>query len=527
MSTTSKKAEQDRVIIFDTTLRDGEQSPGATMNTQEKLKVAQQLARLNVDVIEAGFPYSSRGDFEAVELVAQQVYGPVICGLCRAHVDDIDRCWQAVKQAEKPRIHTFIATSPVHMKKKLQKTPQQVLKLAVDAVKHAKSYCDDIEFSPEDGSRSEFDFLCEVVEKVIAAGATTVNIPDTVGYAMPDEFGSLIKRIIKAVPNSNKAVISVHCHNDLGLATSNSLAAVANGARQIECCINGIGERAGNAALEEVVMAIRTRKDLMNVYTGIVTPELYRTSRMVSSITGMQIQPNKAIVGRNAFAHEAGIHQDGVLKDKRTYEIMDAESVGVKTNTFVLGKHSGRHAFVEKLRELGYDLDGNNLNKAFSRFKSLADQKKEISEWDIRSIIEDEVITVPETFHIESVNVMCGGRSKATAMIEMTIGDQLVEEAVIGVGPIDAVFQCIRKITNADIKLIDFEVKAVTGGTDALGEVSTRIADPNGRVFNGRGADLDIVNASAKAYTMAINKLVNWNATHERNGNGNGDNKKK
>ena len=512
----SAQKKQDKVFIFDTTLRDGEQSPGATMNVQEKLQLAQQLARLNVDAIEAGFPMSSQGDFEAVELIAQQVFGPAIVGLCRTDFPDIDRAWDAIKISERPRIHTFIATSPVHMKKKLQKTPRQVLKMAVDGVKHAKEYCDDVEFSPEDASRSDFDFLCEVLEKVIDAGATTINIPDTVGYALPQEFGDRIRKLRRTVSNSKKAVFSVHCHNDLGLAVANTLAAIEAGARQAECCINGIGERAGNASLEEIVMGIYTRRDLLNVTTGIVHQELYRTSRMVTNITGMGVQANKAIVGRNAFAHEAGIHQHGVLQDKRTYEIMDAETVGIAQSNLVLGKHSGRHAFLDKLHELGYDLDRTMLNKAFARFKSLCDQKKTVKDEDIQSIIEDEIITVPATYTLESVNVMCGGRTKSTAMIEMLVDDRLLEQAAIGVGPIDAVYQCIRQIAGVDIKLVDFVVKSVTGGMDALGEVTVRISNKEGKIFTGRGSSLDIVESSAKAYVTAINKLVHWEKSYKK-----------
>jgi 2-isopropylmalate synthase len=509
----AKQKTEDTVYIFDTTLRDGEQSPGCTMNVQEKLKLAQQLARLNVDAIEAGFPMSSQGDFDAVELIAQNVFGPAIVGLCRTGFADIDRAWNAIKASERPRIHTFIATSPVHMKKKLEMTPRQVVKAAVDGVKRAKGYCSEIEFSPEDASRSEFDFLCEVVEKVIAAGATHVNIPDTVGYAIPEEFGKLIGNLIKHVPNSGKAIFSVHCHNDLGLAVANSLAAIQNGARQCECTINGLGERAGNASLEEIVMGIHTRRDIMQVKTNIITQEIYRTSRMVSNITGFNVQPNKAIVGRNAFAHEAGIHQHGVLRDKRTYEIMDAETVGIVKSSLVLGKHSGRHAFNDKLIELGYVLDHGMMNKAFARFKNLCDQKKEVTDADIQSIIEDELTIVDEVFRLESVHVMCGGGARSTAMIVMQVGDRRMEQAAIGVGPIDAVYQCIKKIAKVDIQLVDFSVKSVTGSMDALGEATARISDVNdksGKLFTGRGSNLDIVEASARAYVMAINKMLHW-----------------
>lgn len=517
----AKKDDKERVIIFDTTMRDGEQSPGATMTVQEKIQVAHQLARLNVDVIEAGFPFTSPGDFEAVKHISRQIEGPAIAGLCRTEFADIDKAWESIRDAHRRRLHTFIATSEIHMQKKLHKTPKQVLKMAVDAVRRCREYTDDVEFSAEDATRSNFDFLCEVVEKVIGAGATTVNIPDTVGYTMPEEYGPLIRNIIRKVPNSKKAIFSVHCHNDLGLATANSLAALINGARQVECTINGIGERAGNASLEEIVMGIRTRRDLLGLTTGIATQEIYRSSRLVSRVTGIDVQPNKAVVGRNAFAHEAGIHQDGVLKDKRTYEIMDAESIGLAANTLVLGKHSGRHAFIDKLREFGYELERTELNKAFFRFKELCDKKKEVSDWDIRSIVEDEVIKIPETFSLESVNVMCGGRVKATAMIEMYVGDKLVEESAIGVGPVDAVYQCIRKITGEDVQLIDFSVKSVTGGIDAIGEVTVQIAGPGGKLISGRGASLDIVESSAKAYTTAINRMVYWRKMQAGGNSGN------
>ncbi|MFA6448034.1 MAG: 2-isopropylmalate synthase [bacterium] len=521
MSADTKHPDKNRVVIFDTTMRDGEQSPGATMTTYEKIQVAHQLARLNVDVIEAGFPFASAGDFEAVKLISKQVHGPCIAGLCRTEFGDIDRAWEAVKEAPRNRLHTFIATSEIHMKKKLNKTPKEVLKMAVDGVKRCRNYTEDVEFSAEDATRSDFDFLCEIVEKTIEAGATTINIPDTVGYTMPEEYGPMIRNLIKKVSNSRKAIFSVHCHNDLGLATANSIAALVAGARQIECTINGIGERAGNASLEEIVMALHTRQDLMKLSTAVDTHEIYRASRLVSRVTGIDVQPNKAIVGRNAFAHEAGIHQDGVLKDKRTYEIMDAETIGLTANTLVLGKHSGRHAFNDKLRELGFELDRNDLNKAFFRFKELCDKKKEVSDWDIRSIIEDEIISIPETYHLESVNVMCGGRVKATAMIEMSYGDKLIEESAIGVGPVDAVYQCIRKITGENIQLIDFSVKSVTGGIDALGEVTVRIAGPKGATISGRGAALDIVEASAKAYITAINKAVFFRKSDEEKANGN------
>ncbi len=511
-----KQSEKDRVIIFDTTLRDGEQSPGATMTVNEKLQVAQQLARLNVDVIEAGFPFASPGDFEAVQLISRHVHGPTIAGLCRTEKADIERAWNAVKDADRNRLHTFIATSPIHMKKKLGKTPKQVVKMAQDAVARCRRFTDNVEFSCEDATRSELDFLCEIVEKAIDAGATTINIPDTVGYAMPQEFIVMLRELISKVPNSNKAIFSTHCHNDLGLAVANSLAAIVSGARQVECTINGLGERAGNASLEEIVMALRTRPDIMKPWTGIVTTEIYRTSRLVARVTGINVQPNKAIVGSNAFAHEAGIHQDGMLKDKRTYEIMDADSIGLSKSNLVLGKHSGRHAFIDKLNEIGYELDSAQINKAFAEFKNLCDKKKAVSDHDIMSIVEDEIMHIPETFKLISVNVMCGGRVKATAMIEMYVGDSKVEEAAIGVGPVDSVYQCIRKITGEDIQLVDFSVKSVTGGIDAIGEVTVRIAGDDKNIFTGKGGSVDIIEASAKAYTTAINKMIFWRENENR-----------
>lgn len=511
-----KQSEKDRVIIFDTTLRDGEQSPGATMTINEKLQVAQQLARLNVDVIEAGFPFSSPGDFEAVQLISRHVHGPTIAGLCRTEKADIEKAWDAVKDAEKNRLHTFIATSPIHMKKKLGKKPAQVVKMAQEGVARCRGYTDDVEFSCEDATRSDFSFLCEIVEKAIDAGATTINIPDTVGYTLPQEFIVVLKELINKVPNSNRAIFSTHCHNDLGLAVANSLAAIVTGARQVECTINGLGERAGNASLEEIVMGLRTRADIMKQWTGIVTTEIYRTSRLVARVTGIDVQPNKAIVGRNAFAHEAGIHQHGMLKDKRTYEIMDADSIGLSKSNLVLGKHSGRHAFIDKLTELGYELDSAQTNKAFAEFKNLCDKKKTVTDQDLMTIVEDEIMHIPETYRLISVNVMCGGRVKATAMIEMYHGDRKVEESAIGVGPVDSVYQCIRKITGEDIQLVDFSVKSVTGGIDAIGEVTVRISGKENKMFTGKGGSLDIIEASAKAYTTAINKMLFWRENEER-----------
>ena len=506
-----------RIRIFDTTLRDGEQSPGASMNIEEKLEVARQLARLKVDVIEAGFPISSQGDFDAVKAVAETVKGPAIAGLCRARNADIDRAWEALEGAKKPVIHTFIATSDIHLEKKLKKTRDQVLRLAVRAVRRAKRYCEDVEFSAEDAARTDFDYLCRVVEAVIDAGATVVNIPDTVGYAIPDEFGALIGKLFERVPNIKKAIISVHCHNDLGLAVASSLAAVKSGAGQVECTINGIGERAGNAALEEVVMAINTRADLLNVRTGVNTKEIHRASRLVSDVTGLAVQVNKAIVGRNAFAHEAGIHQDGVLKERRTYEIMDAEAVGLSESKLVLGKHSGRHAFGDKLKSLGYHLNKSELGKAFERFKELADKKKEVFAEDLAAIVAEEVYVVPSKYHLAYMNVVTSLDGIPTATIRLKTDDREIVDAGIGVGSVDAVYKTIDKMVDAAYKLVDFTVKSVTGGTDALGEVTVKVAGPDDEIYTGRGASLDIVEASAKAYLNAINKLVYY---EEKRGDG-------
>lgn len=513
-----------RITIFDTTLRDGEQSPGASMNIEEKLEVAKQLARLKVDVIEAGFPVSSPGDFEAVKLIAQTVKGPTIAGLCRATNLDIDRAWEALQYAEKPRIHTFIATSDIHLKYKLKKSREEVLDLAVAAVKRAKSYCDDVEFSAEDASRTDIDYLCQVVEAVIEAGATTVNIPDTVGYAIPQEFGEIIRTLVNRVPNVNKAVLSVHCHNDLGLASANSLAAIAAGASQVECTINGIGERAGNAALEEIVMALNTRKDVFgDVYTDVNAKEIYRTSRLVSDVTGLGVQANKAIVGSNAFAHEAGIHQHGVLQERSTYEIMDAQSIGLSESKLVLGKHSGRHAFEKRLSELGYELTREELEKAFARFKEVADKKKEIFDEDLEAIIADEVHMIPETYQLQYMTVMTSLEGIPTATVKITTANGELVECGMGVGSVDAVYKTIDKLVDVPHRLIDYIVKSVTGGTDALGEVTVKIGDDR-NVYTGRGASLDIVEASAKAYIQAINKLVYYHSKRKQSNNGSDNN---
>ena len=502
----------EKITIFDTTLRDGEQSPGASLNINEKLEIARQLSILGVDVIEAGFPVSSPGDFEAVKAVAKSVKGPAICGLARAIEKDIDAAYDALKGANRPRIHVFLATSKIHMKYKLKKAEDEILKLAVASVKYAKSKCGDVEFSPEDASRTETVFLRKVVEAVIDAGAATVNIPDTVGYSTPFEFAGLIKDLKENVPNIDRAVISVHCHNDLGLGVSNSLAAVLNGARQVECTINGLGERAGNASLEEIVMAIRTRHDIFKGFsTGINTKELYKTSRLVSKLTGMLVQPNKAIVGRNAFAHEAGIHQDGVLKERITYEIMKPEDVGFEESHIVLGKHSGRHAFGSRLKKLGYDLNKAELDKAFERFKTIADKKKEVFDEDLETIVEEGISKVPEKFQLAGFYITSGTKVKPTASVSLKVGGKLCEAGSTGDGPVDACYRAIDKITGEKGKLLDYQIRSVTSGKDAIGEVSVKV-EAKGRVISGRGASTDIIEASIKAYLGAVNKLAQRNS---------------
>lgn len=496
-----------RIIIFDTTLRDGEQSPGASLDTASKIEIARQLARLGVDVIEAGFPIASKGDFNAVYKVAGSVRGASVCGLARAMRADIEACANAVKPARQPRIHVFLATSKIHMQYKLKKAESEILKLAVWAVGYARKFCDDIEFSPEDASRSDRDFLCKVVESVIKAGAKTVNIPDTVGYSMPVEFGSLISTIRTKVPNINKAVISVHCHNDLGLAVGNSLSAIQNGAEQIECTINGIGERAGNASLEEIVMALNTRKDIFGVTTSIDKKELYKTSRLVSKLTGIVVQPNKAIVGQNAFSHEAGIHQDGVLKKSSTYEIIRPQDVGFGGTRLVLGKHSGRHAFNERLKKLGFELDENEILKAFERFKALADKKKEIFDEDLLSIVEDGIVSIPETFRFEDLTIVSGNKITPEATIGLAKGGKVLKKSSSGDGPVDACYKAIDAITGLKCRLLDYSLKSITGGKDALGEVTVRIVSNKDEV-SGRGTSTDIIEASAKAYVNAVNKLI-------------------
>lgn len=496
------------IRIFDTTLRDGEQSPGASMNVEEKLEVARQLARLGVDVIEAGFPVSSERDFEAVHLIAREVQGPIIAGLCRANEHDIRRAAEALAPAQHKRIHTFIATSDIHMEFKLRKTREEVLAMAVKAVELARSLCDDVEFSAEDATRSDVDFLCQIIEAVINAGATTVNIPDTVGYALPDEFGELIATIRSRVPNIDNAVISVHCHNDLGLAVANSLAAVRNGAGQVECTVNGLGERAGNAALEELVMAMRTRSDRFTVINGINTKEIIHSSRLVSDITSVPVQPNKAIVGANAFSHESGIHQHGMLAHKQTYEIMNPEDVGAGGTKLVLGIHSGKHAIMKKLLEMGYDLTDDQLERIVLRVKEVAEKKKEITVRDLESIVMDETSLVTERYKLDYMHVVTGFNIMPTTTVRIICDNAPMTAASIGVGSVDSVYRSISEVVNLPHKLVDYVVHSVTGGTDALGEVSVRISDNDGHIFTGRGASTDIIDASAKAYVQALNRLA-------------------
>ncbi|MGI9952749.1 2-isopropylmalate synthase [Moorellaceae bacterium AZ2] len=496
-----------RIYIFDTTLRDGEQSPGVSLNVQEKLEIARQLARLKVDVIEAGFPIASRGDFEAVKAIAQEIEGPAIAALARINEQDIDRAWEAVKHASRPRLHVFIATSDIHMKHKLRMTREEVLKAIRRGVAYAKQLCPDVEFSPEDASRSDLEFLCLALQTAIEAGATVINIPDTVGYATPPEFGRLIAQIRQRVPNIGRAIISVHCHNDLGMAVANSLAAVENGAAQVECTVNGIGERAGNTALEELVMALFTRRDYYGCQTGVVTEEIYRTSRLVSSLTGMPVQYNKAVVGKNAFAHESGIHQDGVLKERTTYEIMNPAMIGLVQTNIVLGKHSGRHALRARLSELGYTLTEAELDKAFQRFKELADRKKEISDRDLEAIVEHEVRRIPEKYILEYLHISSGTRVVPTATVGLKVGEEVLEEAACGEGPVDASFKAIDKITRIPVCLKSYSLNAVTGGKDAVGEVTVKV-EYQGRIFIGRGISTDVLEASARAYLNAVNKLV-------------------
>eukprot|EP00177_Eucheuma_denticulatum_P000212 GFKZ01000368.1.p1 GENE.GFKZ01000368.1~~GFKZ01000368.1.p1 ORF type:complete len:615 (-),score=81.05 GFKZ01000368.1:458-2302(-) len=518
--------DPERVKIFDTTLRDGEQSPGATLTADEKMVIARQLAKMGVDVIEAGFPIASEGDFSAVRDIAKTVGNrndpPIICGLARALKKDITRCYDAVKYAAFPRIHTFIATSDVHMAHKLKKTREEVLQITTDMVAYARSLCEDVEFSAEDAIRSDPDFLCQVFSRAIEAGATTINVPDTVGYTTPAEFGNLIRFLRNNVQGIDNVTISVHGHDDLGMAVANFLSAVENGARQMECTINGIGERAGNASLEEVVMALHVRRQYYNSrlgrdleseapLTNIVQKEIYQTSRMVSNLTGMLVQPNKAIVGANAFAHESGIHQDGVLKHRQTYEIMDAQSIGLVENLIVLGKHSGRHAFRSRLNDMGYDVNDSELERAFARFKELADKKKEVSDADIASLVNDEVRLVKETVQLRRIQVQCGDHCIPTATVTLNIVDTDEERTAtsIGTGPMDATFNAINRVVEkmVSVSLIEYNVASVTKGIDALGEVSVRVLDGgSGRQYIGASANIDVVVASAQAYVNAVNR---------------------
>ncbi|MGQ9858679.1 MAG: 2-isopropylmalate synthase [Thermodesulfobacteriota bacterium] len=497
---------EDYVRILDTTLRDGEQSPGATMNIEEKIQVALQLEKLGVDAIEAGFPIASEGDFEAVRRIAERVQDSKVVALARCEKADIQRAWEAVCVAKKPGLHVFLSTSDIHLRYQLRKNREEVLQWASEMVKFARGLCQDVEFSPMDASRTDPSFLFQVLEAAIEAGATTVNIPDTVGYAIPEEFGELIRQIRSKVPNIDRAVLSVHCHNDLGLAVANSLAAVRAGARQVECTINGIGERAGNAALEEVVMALRTRADHFGLQTRVHTEFIYPTSRMVSRITGIPVQPNKAIVGANAFSHESGIHQDGILKDKRTYEIMTPESVGWGQTSLVLGKHSGRHALRDRLRKLGYDLTPEDLDRVFQRFKALADRNKDVYDEDLEAIVEDEVLRVPAKYKLSYLHVTSGSVTVPTASVKLEIDGVEHAGAGFGIGPVDATFQTISRIAKTKARLKRFAINAITGGSDAQGEVTVRL-EANGHEVVGQGTHPDVIVASAKAYVNALNRL--------------------
>ncbi|HED35777.1 MAG TPA: 2-isopropylmalate synthase [Gammaproteobacteria bacterium] len=500
---------KEKLIIFDTTLRDGEQSPGASMTKDEKVHIAKALERMNVDIIEAGFPIASEGDFIAVQAVAEAVKDSTVCGLARALAKDISRAGEALKKARSSRIHTFIATSPIHMEMKLRMQPDAVLKQAVDAVKLAGKFTDNIEFSPEDAGRSELDFLCRVIEAVIDAGATTINIPDTVGYNLPNQFGELIKQLLERIPNSDKAVFSVHCHNDLGLAVANSLSAVQNGARQVECTINGLGERAGNASLEEVVMAVRTRQDLFSCDSELDTTQIMSCSRLVSSVTGFPVQPNKAIVGANAFAHESGIHQDGVLKNRETYEIMLAQDVGWNEEQIVLGKHSGRNALKTRLNELGVELESEEeLNTVFMRFKDLADKKHEIFDEDLQALMADTSWSgANDSLKLISLKVCSETGETPHAQIVVQVDGQEKSASESGSGPVDAAFKAIEKIVHSDVELKLYSVNNITSGTDSQGEVSVRLSKAD-KIVNGQGADTDIVIASAKAYINALNRII-------------------
>lgn len=498
----------DNIIIFDTTLRDGEQAAGSSLDSQEKLEIARRLEKLGVDVIEAGFPISSEGEFRAVQLISKEIRRPIICALCHANVEAIDRAWEAIKGAAHPRIHVFLSASDIHLLYQLNKSREEVLEKTKKMVAYAKSYTDDIEFSPMDASRADPTYLYRIIEVAIDAGATTVNIPDTVGYSTPTEFGELIHGIVLKVPNINQVIVSVHCHNDLGLAVANSLAALCNGARQVECTINGIGERAGNAALEEIVMALKTRYDLLQFTTGIDTTQIYKTSRLVSDLIGFPIQPNKAIVGTNAFSHQSGIHQDGLMKKAITYEIMDPKSIGLSSSNLVLGKSSGRHAFKERLAELGYKLPETELKSAFQSFKEIADKKKEVTDRDIEALVAEGHRTAVVTYYLDHVEVICGNHSLPTATVRLIgPGGKYLEDAALGTGPVDAIYKAINRIIGIPNKLTEFTIKSVTEGIDAIGEVLIKI-ESDGVSYIGRGASTDIIVATAKAYMNALNRLL-------------------
>ncbi len=498
----------DRVQIFDTTLRDGEQSPGATLNVEEKIDIAHQLERLGVDIIEAGFPISSPGDFESVQRIAREVRGATICGLARAVPIDIDRAYEALKDAADPRIHVFVSSSDIHLLHQMRKGREEVLQLAEAMVRRAKGYVSNVEFSPMDATRTNRQYLVEMLTLAIQAGATTLNIPDTVGFAVPEEYGDLIAYLVATVPGADRVTFSTHCHDDLGMAVANSLAGVRHGVRQIECTINGIGERAGNCSLEEVVMALRTRPDFFGIDTKIDSTQLLQTSRMVSNYTGILVQANKAVVGANAFAHESGIHQDGMLKDRSTFEIMDPKSIGLRDSLLVLGKHSGRHAFKTRMEELGYKLSTEDLNRAFARFKDLADKKKGVSDQDLAMIVSDEIRTPNEIYRLDHVQVSCGEHLVPTATVRLIGPDgQILCDSATGTGPVDAVYKAINRLIACDNRLIEFSVQSVTAGLDAIGEVTIRI-EADGRVYGGRGADTDIIVASTRAYVNALNKLL-------------------
>jgi 2-isopropylmalate synthase len=499
----------DRVIIFDTTLRDGEQAAGGSLNVQEKLEIARQLEKLGVDVIEAGFPVTSQGDFEAVKLISQEVRNPSICALMHANLKAIDDSWEAVKGAANPRIHVVLSSSDIHLFYQLRKSREQILQMSVDSVAHARKYTENIEFSAMDASRTDPEFIYQLLKAVIDAGASTVNVPDTVGYAIPQQFGGLIDGVFQNVANISRAVVSVHCHNDLGLAVANSLEAIKHGARQVEGTVNGIGERAGNAALEEIVMAIKTRADFFNLETNIDTRQIYRTSRLVSDLTGFPVQPNKAVVGGNAFRHSSGLHVDGMIKKSATYEIMDPKSVGIPSSSLVLGKTSGRHAFKERLSELGYTLNDEDLGKAFAAFKELADKKKDITDRDIESLVAEERRTIYEEYHLDRIQVTCGDQGLPMAGVRLFRpgGKEYIEGASLGTGPVDAVYKAINLCVEEPNTLTEFTVKSVTEGIDAIGEVLIRI-ESDGITYTGRGADTDIIVSSAKAYINALNRLL-------------------